>query len=432
MRVLVAVLASFAVLCAPAGASTVSYAAGYIEPPGTPPEESCSRYMQCPPGVVTFQGGAGETNAVSVSTSSAGIVFRDAGAPLTAGTGCTRQEDGSVTCPGGTVNILLGDAADSVASTFTLQLVRGEDGDDVLSGAARIEGGGGNDRLTGGPSPDRLLPGAGSDVVEGGGGDDVLLDDGGVEADRFDGGEGNDELNFSGRDTAVRADLGARPVQAGSAGEGNAVANVERIAGGAGADELFTDPSAPVNPSVVLSGAEGDDRLTIRGAATQVDGGPGADTVVGGPGRDSIAGGIGDDTLSGGPGNDLLDGDAGRDRIRGGSGRDTILGGDNADRVVGGSGNDRVSGGSGGDDLRGESGSDFLNGGGGNDVLRGGSSGDEIIGGSGRDRVLAGPGPDRVAVADGNRDRVSCGGSRDRVTLDRRDTATGCERRRGR
>ena len=432
MRVLVAVLASFVVLCAPAGASTVSYAAGYIEPPGTPPEESCSRYMQCPQGAATFQGGPGEANAVSVSTSSAGLVFRDAGAPLTAGSGCTRQADGSVTCPGGTVNVLLGDGADSVQSTFTLTLVRGDDGDDVLSGAARVEGGAGNDRLTGGPGPERLLPGPGSDVVEGGGGDDVLLDDGGVEADRFDGGEGNDQLNFSERDAPVRADLGARPVQAGSAGEANAVANVERIAGGRGPDELFTDPASAVNPQVVLSGAEGDDRLTIRGAGTKVDGGPGADTVVGGPGRDSIAGGIGNDTLSGGAENDLLDGDAGRDRIRGGAGRDTILGGDNADRVVGGSGADRISGGNGGDDLRGESGSDFLNGGGGNDVLRGGSSGDEIIGGSGRDRVLAGPGPDRIAVADGNRDRVSCGASRDRVTLDRRDAATGCEiRRRG-
>lgn len=428
MRALFAVLGLwFAVLCAPAGAATASYQPPPAEPVGTPPEESCSRYMQCPPGIVTFQGGAGEANAVSVSSSGARITFRDGGAPVSAGTGCTGQADGSVTCPVGTVNVLLGDGADSVQSTFLLSLVRGEDGDDVLSGATVIEGGAGDDTLTGGPGPDRLVPGGGSDVLNGGDGDDVLFDDGGVAADRFDGGDGNDQLSFADRDEPVVADLGARPVRAGAEGEGNAVVNVERVAGGRGPDELFADPSATANPLVVLSGAEGDDRLTIRGAGTKVDAGPGGDTVVGGPGDDSIASGIGADTLSGGGGNDLLDGDAASDRIDGGAGRDTILGGDGGDRVVGGSGNDRISGGSGRDVLRGGSGADFLSGGANDDELVGGTGNDEITAGSGRDRVSAGAGRDRVTVSDGARDRASCGAGRDRITLDRRDSATGCE-----
>src|SRR5688572_5275106 len=174
MRVFFALLGLFVVLCAPAGASTVTYAAGYTDPPGTPPEESCSRYMQCPPGTVTFQGGAGEANAVSVSTAPNAIVFRDAGAPLAAGTGCTGQPDGSVSCPLGQVTVELGDGNDSVQSGFVLFIARGGDGDDALAGAATLEGGAGNDTLTGGAARDRLLPGAGSDVVNGGAGDDVL------------------------------------------------------------------------------------------------------------------------------------------------------------------------------------------------------------------------------------------------------------------
>ena len=427
MRVFLALLGLFVVLCAPAGAATVSYSPGYTDPPGTPPEESCSRYMMCPAGTVAFEARAGEANAVSVSTSPSAIVFRDGGAPLEAGPGCTRQSDGSVSCPLSQVGVSLGDRDDSLQSTFALLTAQGGDGDDVMSGAITLDGGAGNDTLTGGPGPDRLVPGAGSDVVDGGGGDDVLLDDGGVDADRLDGGEGNDQLNFSDRDTPVRADLGARPVQAGSAGEGNAVANVERITGGRGPDELYTDPAAAANPLVVLSGGEGDDRLTIRGAGTKVDGGPGGDIVVGGPGNDSLAGGIGEDTLSGAGGNDFLDGDAAPDRINGGAGRDTILGGDGGDRVVGGSGNDRISGGSGRDDLRGESGSDFLNGGTNNDRLVGGSGNDEITAGSGRDRVSGGSGRDRITVTDRSRDRVSCGAGRDRVSLDRRDSSAGCE-----
>ena len=451
MRVLVAVLALLlVVLCAPAGAATVSYTAGSTEPPGTPPEESCSRYMQCPVASLTFQAAPGEANAVSVAAGAGTLVFRDGGAPLTAGPGCTGQLDGSVTCPSAPATVLLADGNDRVQSSTPLMAVRGGDGSDVIAGGRELEGGAGDDTLDGGPEAERLLPGSGSDVVAGGGGDDVLIDAGGVEADQLDGGEGNDELQFLERDEPVRADLGARPQQAGSEGEGNTVAGIERVVGGRGPDVLLSDPAAPATPLPVLSGIDGDDRLEIRGVGAAVNGGTGGDEIVGGAGDDTITGGLGADELTGGGGNDLINGDAAGDTIDGGDGRDIVLAGDGADRVSGGAGDDRVSGGIGGDILRGDRGRDFLNGGGGNDQLFGGSGRDELLGDSGRDvlrgdtdadrlvggigpdRVLGGAGRDVVSVADRSRDRVDCGTGRDRVTLDRRDRSTRCERRRRR
>lgn len=450
MRVLFAVLAlSLVVLSAPAGAATVSSVA-YSEPPSTTPEESCSRYAACPPATVTFQAAAGEANVVSVSTGPAGSTFRDSGAPLTAGAGCTGQSDGSVVCPGGQTTVDLADGNDSVQSNFALFLVRGGDGDDVLAGGATMEGGPGNDTLNGSPNADRLLGGSGRDVLNGDDGGDVLVDDGGVEADQIDGGGGSDELAFGERDEPVRVDLGARPQEGGSENEGNTVANVERASGGRGPDELLGDPAAPPSSDVVLIGGDGDDQLVIRGAGTKVLGGPGGDTITGGPGNDNIDSGLGEDTVDAEGGNDLIDGGDAPDDLDGGDGRDIVLGGPSADRIAGGAGNDRLAGAGGRDVMRGEAGNDFLNGGGGNDqlfggagrdqllgdtgrdVLRGEAGGDRITGGVGPDRAFGGAGPDVISVADRSRDRADCGAGRDRVTLDRRDRATGCERRRRR
>jgi len=75
--------------------------------------------------------------------------------------------------------------------------------------------------------------------------------------------------------------------------------------------------------------------ITAGGAAFEVSGGPGDDTiragagadrVDGGPGRDAIATGAGDDTVA------VRDGR--RDRIRAGSGRDTVVA-DRFDELVG-------------------------------------------------------------------------------------------------
>jgi Ca2+-binding RTX toxin-like protein len=78
-------------------------------------------------------------------------------------------------------------------------------------------------------------------------------------------------------------------------------------------------------------------------------------------------------------------------------------------------------------------------GGGANDV-RGGPAGphrlegeaghDQLYGGTGRDILLGGPGNDRLFARDVYRDVVSGGSGTDTATVDRRDSATGLERRR--
>jgi hypothetical protein len=63
--VLLGALASLAGAPATAGAATVTWAT-YVEPPGTEPEESCSRYAACPPPTLTITDSGAETNDVSI------------------------------------------------------------------------------------------------------------------------------------------------------------------------------------------------------------------------------------------------------------------------------------------------------------------------------------------------------------------------------
>jgi extracellular elastinolytic metalloproteinase len=93
-------------------------------------------------------------------------------------------------------------------------------------------------------------------------------------------------------------------------------------------------------------------------------------------------------------------------------GRNTIRGTGGADVIVANGGNDRILGR------------------GGKDVVCGGAGNDTIVGGSGVDRIDAGSGNDKVNSRDGVRERTIRGGSgRDRLRKDRRDRATGFERR---
>jgi extracellular elastinolytic metalloproteinase len=93
-------------------------------------------------------------------------------------------------------------------------------------------------------------------------------------------------------------------------------------------------------------------------------------------------------------------------------GRNTIRGSRGADIIVASGGNDRILGR------------------GGKDVVCGGPGNDTIVGGSGVDRIDAGSGNDKVNTRDGLRERTIRGGSgSDRLRKDRRDRATGFERR---
>jgi Ca2+-binding RTX toxin-like protein len=408
MRLTVLVLLVLVALAAPASAATVAYTAPPPESPSIAPEESCARYFMCPTGRTAFTAAAGEANRLTVVSEAGLVVFRDTGAPLTAGPGCTARPDGAVACPGmAETAIDLGDGADE--ATAGVGVVRGGDGDDVVRGS-RVEGGAGNDTLVGGDAADRLDGGPGMDVVTGGAGDDELLDTD-AERDRLDAGPGVDLLSFDGRAGDVRVDLGARP----QVGAENEVAGFERVLGGGGDDELVTDPAVNDVPLPVAVGGDGDDRLVDRSTVgLELLGGDGDDTLVAGIGSTELSGGDGDDTLEGGTGEDILLGDAGADTIRG-------RGGD--DEARGGSGRDTVRGGPGDDRLYGDAGADRLD---------GGTGADRLFPQAGADRVTAGPGADRVSAADGTRDRIACGSGTDTAVLDRRDRASSCERRRSR
>lgn len=132
----------------------------------------------------------------------------------------------------------------------------------------------------------------------------------------------------------------------------------------------------------VVSGV-GDDVISVdlpgnRRIRTQIDSGPGDDTVTGSDGEDTISGGSGRDTLSGG---------TGRDRIWGGEGDDSITGGRGGDRLSGGGGSDSIAGGDGPDVLHGDAGRDVLRGGRGRNRLVGGQDHDTIFGVAGVDSV---------------------------------------------
>lgn len=172
-------------------------------------------------------------------------------------------------------------------------LVYGQDGDDHLfgnEGFDRLYGGAGEDRLYGGNGADALEGGDGSDDLEGGGGDDRL--NGGDGDDDLAGGDGNDWLTGdSGNDT---------------------------VQGGAGRDTIVESPvliGAAANDVNVLSGGDGDDRLTLIG--TDLRGIFTADlseTLDGGGGNDTLSARV-DVAFRDGRVTHVLDGGAGDDRI---------------------------------------------------------------------------------------------------------------------
>ena len=126
-------------------------------------------------GAARYAAGPGEANRVTVHALGELVTVQDAGAPLTAGAGCTAVDASTATC----------DGADPTPS-LTLAL---GDGDDLLAigdvpdWAVLADGGPGADVLRGGPSGDVLGGGAGDDVLRGGAGQDRL--DGGGGADRL-------------------------------------------------------------------------------------------------------------------------------------------------------------------------------------------------------------------------------------------------------
>jgi hypothetical protein len=297
--------------------------------------------------------------------------------------------------------------------------------------------GSGDDTVLTGPGPDRIEPSPGADLIRAGEGADVLrtgpVADGPDDVDLGDGSE--DAIDFSERDAGVRYEPDGQ-ADDGAAGEGDDLGAAAEVRGGAGADTLI---SASGNPS------------RFEGTIT---GGPGDDFVIGSRGDDNLSGGSGDDELVGLAGNDelkdpayyggegrsgddLADGGPGHDWIELGRGDDVAAGGTGRDRIVLGRGADNAKGGPDDDTLLGEQGGDDLEGGTGKDRLSGDVGRDWLFGGAGDDRIAAGmvvhrtweyrtflnsPGP-----LEGRSDRVACGTGQDAVRAGIGDTALGCE-----
>ena len=255
-------------------------------------------------------------------------------------------------------------------------------------------------------------------------------------------GDGDDGLTFTGSDPIDEYLLGNV-----DGGPGNDVLEVTAfgVKGGEGNDRV-TNHSAYYD----VEGGEGDDILT---GASEILGGPGADTLrgtgedqllSGGPGVDTIDGGGGErqvvsfaeattpvtadvgvegpmgpegeqdtvtgvDGVIGGKGDDILTGDAGDNDIDGGAGDDTMVGGEGDDEIEARAGTDRVDAGGGSDEIgdsRNRSTSDaVLDGGAGSDEFKTRDSGARVLGGDDGDSIFigprttqvdAGPGPDAI------------------------------------
>ena len=239
-----------------------------------------------------YQAAPGEANRLVVDAEPlAGVAtFRDAGAAIEPGPGCTARGDGTAAC---------------TASRQSLPHVQVDlgDGDDVLT----MHGGGMIAAL--GPGADRASADGGRMEVEGGPGPDAISGSAGadVEVDYFD------------HVVGVRVTLDGR-ANDGAPGEGdNLEAGVQIVDGTSHADVL---DARGANARVDLQGSFGNDRLYASPAGGFLDGGTGADVLRGGPGRDSIVGEEGDDVISGGGGDDALAGEAGRNVVTGGPGHD--------------------------------------------------------------------------------------------------------------
>jgi Ca2+-binding RTX toxin-like protein len=247
----------------------------------------------------------GEANDVQLSPAGSSIVVRDAGAPLTARSGCTQEDPNTVRC------------SPPEGPSTGIVLVRGElgDEDDRLQNATDVatdvQGGSGADHLIGGSRSDSFGGGAGRDRLEGAAGFDLLLDGRGGkgrEPDVMDGGPGTDTVRYTTRKQRVFVNLNG--AGSGAQGEDDMLLGIEAVFGGAGPDIMRAGPDP-----VLFSGRGGNDRL------------------AGSFGRDELYGDAGDDKLDGSFGNDRVEGGTGNDRLRGGCDRDKVYGGDGRDRI---------------------------------------------------------------------------------------------------
>ncbi len=221
--------------------------------------------------------------------------------------------------------------------------VFGNDGDDILYGGQKMDGGNGNDALYGTDLSDSLYGGDGDDIIQSGLGDDVIYGEAGF-----------DQIIEFGVSSYV-----LRPTSA----------------IGFGSDSFDSVESA------ILYGTPGADFIDTSRFRNGVQ-------VIADAGNDTILGGFGDDTLHGEDGDDSVVGNGGHDYLTGGNGRDRLAGGTGDDLLIGDDGNDR---------LNGDAGNDALYAGRGDDLVFAGIGNDTLEGFTGNDSLSAGPGDDLLS-----------------------------------
>lgn len=291
-------------------------------------------------GTAVFTGAPGEANDVQMSPpfqAPATLTLRDAGAPLTAGAGCTQVDAHTAFCAENSatplpLNVDTGDRNDRVQLTdffFRQIAVDGGRGDDTLyvssqnGTPAHLDGGPGDDDLT-----VNLQLGA-EPVLRGGTGDDTLTILNAVGGQAF-GGSGDDRLVYTG----FTHGLGFPLVLDGGAGNDTYAFGLEFV------------------PKAMVPGS-GLDTLDESGADLRAIGGsltfamqdcPGCvERVIGTTGDDHITGDGRAQAIQGGGGDDALDGSGGNDALFGEGGNDTIVSRDGSIDVVScGSGTDTV------------------------------------------------------------------------------------------
>lgn len=305
---------------------------------------------------LSFVAAPGETNEVTLTLveekdAYLTLELRDAGAPVSAGTGCSGGG-----APGRPVLCRLHElvaheiclkgcpvpqSGENWRVSMAFDLGDGENTLHATQLAPKepipmfVTGGPGADLIETATGGDSVDPGAGADTVRTGQGNDWIeataLPD---EPDRYDLGEaspGNrdaDRLSYAERLTPVTIQAG----RGGGAGENDELVGVERLIGSSGNDRLVGGGGIRR-----LEGRGGDDVLIGGSDENKIYGGSGGDLLVGGSQRDEIRetekASSGDDIARGRGGGDLIVLGAGTDRAFAGRGDDVIQGGPGQDSL---------------------------------------------------------------------------------------------------
>lgn len=199
--------------------------------------------------------------------------------------------------------------------------VDGGEGDDTLVGRAAITGGPGADTLRGTADGQLLSGGPGVDTIDGGGGERQVV-------------------SFKEATAPVTADLGADGAM-GPEGEQDTVSGVDGVIGGRGDDMLTGDArdndiDGGAGDDTIVAG-EGDDDIEARAGTDRVDAGDGDDDI--GDSRNRSAAGA---VLDGGAGSDEIKTRDSGAAVIGGEDGDSIFIGPRTTQVDAGPGSDSI------------------------------------------------------------------------------------------